>query len=38
MKQKLFTIIYLQIDGQINRQNNMIKADFLAIMNFEQDN
>ena len=35
IKWRLLTIFYPQIDGQIKRQNNMIKAYFQAFVNFE---
>lgn len=37
MKQKLFIIFYLQIDGQTKRQNSTIEDYFLAFVTYEQN-
>ena len=36
-KQKLLIAFYLQIDGQIKRQNSIIVVYFQAFVNFEQN-
>ena len=38
IKEKLFTIFYSQIDGQIKWQNSVIKAYLWAFVNFKQNN
>lgn len=38
IKQRLSTAFYLQTDGQIKCQNNLIEAYLQAFINFDQDN